>query len=88
MKIYYNNDEQRDITIRVMDGRYNAATATGDTYYTLKPFECKELDVQLPEGSILYIKRWPSMVMFSYYFPQTTSQSAVESHQERQDSEP
>jgi len=88
MKIYYNNDERQDVVVRVMDGRYDVTTATGDSFTTLKPFECKEFDVQIPEGAILYIKKWPKMVMFSFYYQSTTDQKLVEQPQDRQDSEP
>jgi hypothetical protein len=66
MKVSYLNDEQRPITLRILDANYDGATGTGDTYMTLQSCEMKVFEVNIPEDCILFVKKWPNMVMFSY----------------------
>jgi hypothetical protein len=35
------NDEQKDMTIRILDDRYDGTVGTGDVYAYLKPSEGK-----------------------------------------------
>ncbi len=67
VKFGYMNDEHEPIIIKVLDSRYDAFTSTGDFYVTLKPCEYKEFEIHMPDDAILYVKKWPSMVMLSYY---------------------
>lgn len=69
MRIYYFNDEQKPVVVRVLDGKYDATNATGDTYTTLQSCEGAFFDISLPEGTVPYIKKWPNMVMISYLTP-------------------
>jgi hypothetical protein len=71
MKIYYFNDEKQPVTIQVNGQlRPSATNKYGDPqieYFTLKPLEARVFDVDAPEGSIPYVKRWESrMVLLSY----------------------
>ena len=75
MKVYYLNDEQKPITLRILDANYDDVNATGDTYLTLQSCQGVELDIELPPDSILYIKKWPNMVMISYTSPSVQSLS-------------
>ena len=78
MKLYYLNDERQEVVVRVMDTRWDPVTFKGDTFTTLKACEGREFDIQVPEGAMLYIKKWPTMVMLSFYYPQNTDQKPVE----------
>lgn len=66
MKVFYMNDEQKPITVRIQDARFDPATFTGDIFTTLKSCEAKVFDVQIPEGCVLYMKKWPTTLMISY----------------------
>ena len=71
MKIYYFNDEKQPVTIQVNGQlRPSATNKYGDPqieYFTLNPLEARVFDVDAPEGSIPYVKRWESrMVLLSY----------------------
>ena len=65
MQIYYMNDENKDMLVRVMDSRYDPATATGDIYVKLKPSEGYLFDLHLPEGQVPWVKKWENMVLIS-----------------------
>lgn len=78
MKVFYLNDERKEVVVRVMDARWDPVTFTGDRFITLKACEAREFEVEVPEGAILYVKKWPSMIMFSFYYPQNTDQKPVE----------
>jgi hypothetical protein len=65
VKLYYLNDEQKPITVRIMDSRYDPTTGLGDIYTTLKSCEGRTFEILLEEGQTLYIKKWPGIVMFS-----------------------
>jgi len=70
MKVYYLNDEQKEMTVRVLDLTYDHTYTKSDnreTYHKLKPAEGKLFEVVIPEGSCLWVKKWPGMVMLSYY---------------------
>lgn len=66
MKIYYLNDEQKEMTVKILDATYDPAMGTGITYYTLQSCEGRVFDVVVPANSSLYVKKWVSMVMISY----------------------
>ena len=73
-KFCYYNDEQKPIRVRILDQRYDAATATGDIYATVETCELRVFDVHMPEGHILYMKRWPNMLMISHIDPAALAQ--------------
>lgn len=66
MRIYYLNDEQREMRVRILDASYDPVTCTGDTYVTLQPCEGRLFHVMLPADSVIYVKKWPNLVMISY----------------------
>lgn len=67
MKLYYLNDEPNPISVRVMDSRYDPATATGDIFTVLQKAEGKEFEVLMPDNHVLWIKKWKGMVMLSSF---------------------
>ena len=58
-KIYYFNDEKQHVTVTVMDGAH-------DGFYRLAPLEDIYLSILVPEGHILYIKKWDGRILFSH----------------------
>lgn len=68
-KLYYMNDEQRNMTVRILDDRYDGATGTGDVYLNLQPAEARLLEIHAPAGHVLYVKKWRDMVMISHIDP-------------------
>jgi hypothetical protein len=66
MKIFYFNDEQKDVTVRVLDDRFDPMTGEGDIYTTLSPASGQVFEVQAPAGSVLYVKKWKDLVLISY----------------------
>jgi len=64
-KIFYINDEQKNVTVRVLDSRYDPTLASGDEYVILEPAEGRIFEVHHPERHILYVKKWPGMVLIS-----------------------
>lgn len=74
LKVYYMNDEQKNVVVRIMDARYDAFYATGDIYVTLEPAEARILEVHVPDGHILYLKKWPAMILVSSVDPTVLSQ--------------
>lgn len=66
MKLFYLNDERKNIQVRVLDDNYDPTTATGDTRVTLQPAEGRVFDIRCPEGSAPYVKKWVDLVMISY----------------------
>jgi hypothetical protein len=69
MKIYYVNDEQRDMRVRVMDNMYSPFLGTGDTYVTLQSAEGRLFELEVPAGHIPYVKKWKDLVMISHIDP-------------------
>lgn len=71
MKVYYFNDEQKPITVRIFDATYDPTFQTDNQrhYHKLEPAEGKMFDVELPEGTVPFIKKWVNMVMISYVDP-------------------
>ena len=66
MKLFYLNDEPNEISVKIMDTRYNPSTGDGDYFFRLKPAEGQLFEVLLPDNSIPYIKKWKGIVMISY----------------------
>jgi hypothetical protein len=75
VKMGYMNDEQKEMRVRILDLRYDPTTATGDIFVTLKSCEYREFEVHIPDNAILYVKKWPYMVMISYSEQSTPLQS-------------
>lgn len=69
VKLYYLNDEQKEMIVRVLDLRYDHFNGRGpaDEFTTLKSCEGREFEVHMPDNAILYVKKWKSMVMLSYH---------------------
>lgn len=78
MKVYYLNDEPHEITVRILDTRFDPYTGKGDIYVNLQPAEGRLFEVYLPEDSVLWVKKWVRAVMISYTYPTDHSQSAAE----------
>ena len=74
-KIFYLNDERGDMTVRIMDKKYDGVTCTGDTYVTLGPAEGRLFELLIPEDCCLYVKKWWNLVMISYTYPVDLAQS-------------
>jgi hypothetical protein len=67
MKVYYMNDEQKEITLRILDANYDHTGGDNSlTFHKMKPCEGRLFDVAIPEGGCLWVKKWPGMVMLSY----------------------
>ena len=68
MKIFYMNDEQKDITVRILDDTFDSVTCAHnpDHYIKLSPAEGKVFELVVPEGAVPYIKKWKDLVMISY----------------------
>jgi hypothetical protein len=73
-EICYFNDENRTITVRVMDQRYDPVHATGDIYVTLEPCEMRVFEVHMPSHHILFVKKWEKMLMISHIDPTALAQ--------------
>jgi len=88
MKVYYFNDERKDVVVRVLDATYDESVGPKDSDYTdLKACQGTLFDVQLPDNSVLHIKKWPHMVMLSYIDQSAFAQSAeVQQHQDAETS--
>lgn len=72
MKIFYLNDETTPVTIRLIGN----APDYKNTYVTLQPQEGQTFEVEVPAGSIPFVKRWDNhTVLLSYTKDQTADQS-------------
>jgi len=84
MKIVYMNDEKCVITVKIQGTAFNDAMARGEScnefYHAMQPAECRVFDVDMPEHSSIYIKKWPTMVMISY-IPDQSLQSLSDASQ-------
>ena len=75
MKVCYMNDEQKDITVRIIDNNYDLNGGDNShTYHRLKSCETKVFDVDVPEPCILFIKKWKELVMITYIDPSALAQ--------------
>lgn len=60
MKVYYVNDQQAPVTVRVVDVKDNTLT-------TLSPLKAQTFEFDAPEGAVPYVKRWSNnTVLLSY----------------------
>jgi hypothetical protein len=78
MKVYYLNDERKPITVKIMDDTYDHTYTKSDNSHTYSKLEAQEgrtYDIICPEGSVLWVKKWPEMVMLSYCAPAALPQS-------------
>ena len=67
--VFYLNDEQKEITVRILDDRYDGTTGLGDVFDKLKSCEGKVYEVHMPANCVIYVKKWKDMVMISYTDP-------------------
>jgi hypothetical protein len=68
IKVGYLNDERKDITLRVLDLRFDHTGGDNSwSYVILKSCEYREFELHVPDEAILFVKKWPSMVMLSYH---------------------
>jgi hypothetical protein len=76
MKLFYLNDERKEITVRIQDATwdYTYKTDNAKNFHRLGPAEMREFDVQIPDGKVLWIKKWPDIVMISYCDPSALAQ--------------
>lgn len=63
MKIYYLNDESLPVTIRLIGPVPDVA----NTFITLNPQEGKEFEIDAPEDSIPFVKRWDNRTILLSY---------------------
>jgi len=66
--VFYFNDEPHSIRVRIFG-------TDGDHFTTLGPAEGRFFEVESPDESILWVKKWPTMLMISYIDPQGLPQS-------------
>lgn len=76
-KIFYLNDEPHPITVRMQDSYYDPATAKGDVFDTLQAAEGKLYELDIPESSTLWVKKWQRVVMISYIYLPAQAQPVV-----------
>jgi hypothetical protein len=77
MKVYYFNDENRPLNIKVQP------MPTGEVpmqdvnieYHLLEPQKGQMFEFTAPEGSIPYIKRWNQFILLITYLPAEAIQS-------------
>lgn len=78
LQVYYINDEDKPITVNVNDVNFLAAVDSGKDlsafYHVLKPQEAKLFSLEVPDGSVCYVKRWPTHLMLSYVDPLVVAQ--------------
>ena len=67
-KIFYMNDETKHVTVKVMDKSFDHVTGHGDTLTMLRPAEGRMFELDIPENSVIYVKKWAEMVLISYAF--------------------
>ena len=67
IKLYYLNDEEKDMTVRVLDSRYDRMSCDPVCEYaTLKPAEGREFEIHMPDDAIVWVKKWKDLVLLSY----------------------
>ena len=69
LQMVYVNDDLKAISVRILDLRYDSFNGTGDIYVTLQPTEMQLFEVHAPAGHVLYVKKWPELVMISHIDP-------------------
>lgn len=63
MKIYYLNDETAPVMIRII----GPAPLCDNTYITLAPQEGREFEIDAPQDSIPFVKRWDNRTILLSY---------------------
>jgi len=63
MKIFYLNDETAPVTIKLI----GSAPDYTNTFITLQPQEGQTFEIEAPEGSILFVKRWDNRTILLSY---------------------
>jgi len=76
MQLYYLNDERKEIIVKVMDDTWDVSGDNGKHYYRMAPAEGRVFDISCPPGSVLYVKKWPELVMLTYIDPAVLAQLA------------
>jgi hypothetical protein len=74
-RIFYMNDEQRGMPVRIRDDRYDGSTGIGDIWTNLAPAEGRIFEVHVPAAHIIYVKKWRDLVMISSIDPAVLPQS-------------
>jgi hypothetical protein len=72
--IFYLNDEPQDVSIKVLDNRFDPVTCTGDVLTVLKSTEGRVFELDIPDDSIIYVKKWKTMALISYIYLPATAQ--------------
>jgi hypothetical protein len=71
MKVFYFNDELKEIVVKVMDQTwdYTYTSNNAKSLHRLKPGEGRLFDLACPHGAILFVKKWEGIVLLSYADP-------------------
>lgn len=71
MKLFYLNDERKEITVKIQDATwdYTYQTDNAKNFHRLGPAEGRVFEVSIPIGCVLWIKKWPDILMISYCEP-------------------
>lgn len=59
------NDTTREVVLRVIDGDYDHAQPDKQYRGSLRPQETRAIEVEVPEGHVLYIKDWDGAKLVS-----------------------
>lgn len=74
MKIYYLNDENSPVTIRLI----GPAPDCTNTYVQLQPQEGRTFEIEAPPGSIPFVKRWDNRtILLSYMQAPSSDQTST-----------
>lgn len=81
MKIFYMNDENQNVTVQTV-GQLKASPTNphGEPtieYFQLKPQEGRLFEIDSPEGSIPWVKRWENRIVLLSY---VSSQELADAH--------
>jgi hypothetical protein len=80
MKVYYFNDQRKEITVKIHDSSFDPDEDNSKHYHRLKSCEGRLFDLAIPVDSAIYIKSWPDMVMISYIETSALLQSVEQLH--------
>ena len=72
MKVYYFNDERKDIVIQVQ------SQTVQSEYITVPAGQGKILELDAPEGSIPFVKRWETRQCLVSYLPKKIAEAMEE----------
>lgn len=75
MKVHYLNDEPIETIVKIQDRKFDSTLLRSNSgaFYTLNPSESRVFDLDVPEGSVLSVKKWPGMVVLSFVEPAALS---------------